>query len=184
MSFCFKDTLMSLFVDVSWRPVAFVRRKMKPENFGGPIWPSWSCVQNLGHSQCLIVVKNEYGPRETQSQVLRELCEQRKGLINYVTRTSHHIIKDKSKWIIIFFSSNHPIEVFSVLRALFLLIWLSDRLSLIFLMKARHLDINWWDEAPIKLNQEATGIRIFPSFRMPCLTSWNRQCQPLWILLS
>ena len=151
---------------------------MKQENFGGQIWPSWSCVQNLDHGQCLIGIKNEYGPRETQSQVLRELCEQRKGLINYVTRTPHLIIKDKFKWSIIFFSSNYSIEVFSVLQALFLLIWLSDRLSLILLMKARHLDIKWWDEAPIKLNQD---IRIFPSFRMPFLTSWNRECLIMWI---
>ena len=160
------------------------QKKNEAGELSWSIWPSWSCVQNLGHGPCLIGVKNEYGLRQTQSQVLKELCEQRKGLMNYVTRTIHHSIKEKSKWIIIFFSSNHPIGIFSVLQALFLLIWLSDRLSVVLLMKARHLDINWWDEAPLKLNQEATGISIFPLFRMPCLTSWNTECPIMWILPS
>lgn len=72
---------MSLFVDVSWRPVALCqKRKMKPENFGGQIWPSWSCVQNLGHSQCLIVVKNEYGPEKHSLRSWESFVNKEKGL--------------------------------------------------------------------------------------------------------
>lgn len=62
---------------------------------------------------------------------MRTHYEQRKGPINYVTRSVLHVTKEWSKGVIIFVSENQPVDIISALQTLFFFIWLSDGLSLI-----------------------------------------------------